>query len=232
MKNVLPLFLGFLLFGLHVIAQKPKRFTVNPGQKVLDIIPKDEVYAYPAFAQGTVYLQNETVGTARLNYNAIISEIQFIDQKGDTISLAEEPEIKFIAVNKDTFYFDKVYVRLIGSYGHVKLASRDVFEISNRQKIGGFGETSSASIETYNKLIVNNSNQVDLVAKEILTLSKFKVLYVGDKFNHFKLANKKNISDLYGKKQKQAQAYLKENTVDFTNKEDVEKLILLLNALD
>ena len=60
-------------------------------------------------------LRNGTAANVKLNYNSVFGEIQYIDPKnGDTLSLAVEKDIRFIAVEKDTFYFDEGWMELIG----------------------------------------------------------------------------------------------------------------------
>jgi len=49
-------------------------------------------------------------------------------------------------------------------------------------------------------------------------------------FNHFEQANKKNFLNFYPSKGKEIKNYLKENKVDFSNQDDVEKMIVFLNG--
>jgi len=49
-------------------------------------------------------------------------------------------------------------------------------------------------------------------------------LYIGDKFNHFLRANKKNFHTFF--KDKNIAQYLKEHQVDFDKEEDLEALLL------
>src|SRR5258705_3143099 len=103
------LFLVVILsFSLCVVAQSRKSFSVNPGKKIVEEIPITDIYRYAEFKMGEVSLKNGTAANVKLNYNSVFGEMQYIDPKnGDTLSLAEEKNIKFIAVEKDTFYFDE-----------------------------------------------------------------------------------------------------------------------------
>ena len=232
MKYVLLIVFISALFVSPAAAQNRKTFTINPGQKITDAIPKEEIFIYPEFVAGTVYFKSETAGAARLNYNELTSEIQFIDPNGDTLSLSEEPAIKFIVIKKDTFYYDKDCLKLLETVGETKLAAKPFFEFVNRQRVGGFGEATSASVEAHDKLSVSGTGLKDIVPKEIITLAKDRQLYVGDRFGHFKVASKKNILSLYGKKEKEAQTFLKENDINFASENDVKKLIVYLNSLN
>ena len=108
-----------------ISAQSKKTFTVNPGQKIVEAIPVTELYTYPAFTIGNVTLKDNSVATVKLNYNYVFGEMQFIDPKtGDTISLAEEKNIKFVAVEKDTFYFDEVWLEQMDHIYPITIAKK------------------------------------------------------------------------------------------------------------
>ncbi len=179
-------------------AQSRKTFTVNPGQKIVEAIPVGELYSYPEFRLGTVTLRNGTAADVKLNYNSVFGEMQFIDpKKGDTISLADEKLIKYVTVEKDTFYFDEVWLQQVYSNNTVKIAKKRLLEITNREKIGamevaGFG----GAIETYSKY-TGSQHMRELVAKEKLTFTEHNTYYFGEKFNHFYRANKKSLVDFY-----------------------------------
>lgn len=204
-----------------------KIYKINPGEKFLEVIPKEEVYSYAVFTEGTVYLKGDKFSTARLNYNALYGDMQFIDQKGDTLGIADEGNIQSIVINKDVYYYDKGYMKLLANFNGLKLANKKYFSFTNKQKVGGFGEVSSASIDTYDRISSANIFN-DLVAKEVITLASYNLFYIGDQFNHFKPANKKTLQDIFGKKQPKLQQYLKETTVNFSSEDDLRKLLLFM----
>lgn len=219
---------GLLLLSTACFSQR-KIYKINPGEKFLDVIPKEEIYTYPAFTVGTVYLKGDKFASAQLNYNSLFGDMQFIDEKGDTLGIADEGNIQSIVINKDVFYYDKGYMKLLANFNDLKLANKKFFSFVNKQKLGGFGETSGGSIDAYERISSANIFN-DLVAKEIITLSAYNLYYIGDQFNHFKLANKKNLLDIFGKKQAMLQQYLKENEVNFSSEEDLRKLLLFMQG--
>ncbi len=227
MKSLLIFVFCFCLSRQYVAGQKIKTFKINPGQKITEVILNKDIYLYPNFIQGVVYKRDDRFSNARLNYNSLLGEMQFINPAGDTLSLADENIIKSIVVKNDTFYYDKVCLKLVADYGEVKLASRQFIDFANRQKIGGHGELTSASLKTYTA-IVGDIDTKELIPNEILTLAKYQAFFVGDKFNHFKVVNKKNLLEIFGNKEKELQKYLKENSVNFYNEEDIKKLIVFM----
>jgi hypothetical protein len=188
------------------------------------------LYKYPDFRLGTVALKNGTVANVKLNHHAIYSEMQYIDpKKGDTISLAEEKNIQFIAIDKDTFYFAETWLELMSSNSTTKLAKRRFFELTNRQKLGAM-ETPGFATETYNKYTGSQQSR-DLVAKERLTFTEKFTYFFGDRFNQFEKANKKNLLNLYRSDEKKIEKWLSENKIDFSSEEDLKRLFTYLQEL-
>jgi len=214
----------FLLNSI-VGAQKRKTYTINPGVKATEVIPTDEIFLYPNFTPGTVYFKTGAYSSGLLNYNFLIAEIQFIDPKGDTLSLADELTIGYIAFTRDTFYYDNGYLKFIRNCVEFKLAQKQFFDIANKEKIGAMGiKTSSSSINTYTRLPGNYKSN-GLIAQEVLTLARNDLYYFGDKFNHFKRLNKKKLIGAYPAKGKEIRDYFKENSLKEITEEDMVKLM-------
>jgi hypothetical protein len=230
MKLFLFLMLVCCLQTTDATAQKKIKYKIKPGEKVIEKIPKEEVYTYAEFTNGTVYLRNNTIFIAPMNYNSLYAEMQFIDKEKDTLSVADEKLIKLIVINKDTFYYDNGYMKLVLDQGKVKLVNHQFFEITNKEKIGEFGNVGHGSIETYNN-ISTKSYLKDIVANEIITMAKSSVFYIGDEFNRFKVVNKKSLLDMYANNQDEVKAYLKENKIDFSNEKELKKMLVYFNKL-
>lgn len=153
-------------------AKPQKTFIVNAGQKVVDAIPGIELYSHPEFTLGTVRLKDASEALVKLNYNSVFGEIQYIDPKnGDTLSLAEEKNISFVAIEKDTFYFDEVWLQFVSGNAELKLAKKRMLEMTNKEKLGAMEVPGFGAIETYIKF-TGSQHMKDLVAKENLTFSE------------------------------------------------------------
>ena len=142
---------GLLIFCLHVteaIAQKKTKYTINPGEKISEKLPRDEVYSYPEFTNGRVFLRNNTVSLVKLNYNSLYAEMQFINPKGDTLSVSDEKMIRLIVINKDSFFYDKGYLKLVSDFGKLKHANNQYFEGVKKEKGGEFGQAGRGWVET------------------------------------------------------------------------------------
>ena len=230
MKKILLLTIIFL-FGVNLSAQTKKTFTVNPGEKIVEAIPITEIYTNAEFLLGTVALKNGTSAFVKLNYNSIFGEMQFINpQTGDTISIAEEKTVKFVAIEKDTFYFDEAWLQVIDSDSTIKLAKKKKLEMVNKEKLGAMEVPGFAAIETYSKF-TGSQHMKDIVAKERLTFAEQKTYYFGDRFNHFSRANKKSLLNLYRSNETKIEGWLKDAKIDFSNEEDLKRLFNFLQEL-
>ena len=230
MKSLLLLF--FILMGYtDLLAQDSTHVTIKTGDKVGDVLTPADMYYYPQFTKGEVFFRSGTKATAKLNYTRLYDQMLFINSKGDTLALAEEKNIKFIAVNQDTFYYDEGFVRIIADDDFVKLAEKQVWVVVDIRKTG----THNTSTSTNGITSVRTFRHGNEVARNSLTLNEDIVLrketqyYIGDEYNHFVRAGKKKIMQLFPKEQRSIENYLKENKVDFNKKDDLEKLYQFLS---
>jgi len=154
--------------------------------------------------------------------------MHFISPKGDTLALANEKNIRYVAIANDTFYYDQGYVRLLSADDGVKLVKKQVWIISDTRQVGAYNSTSnSASISSYTSY--NEGGRLyDLVVNEDIILKKVDQFYFGDVNNHFVLATKKNLLLLFPKEQQRIELFLKENKISFSNQDDLEKIVHFL----
>ncbi|MCW3073869.1 MAG: hypothetical protein JWP69_938 [Flaviaesturariibacter sp.] len=225
MKPLFYYLITFLLFTLPVSAQNRKTFKINPGQTIKEAIPVEEALSSPEFVEGVIQFRNGAYANARLVYNYLIPGMQFINEKGDTLTLDNEPEVKYAVLQKDTFYYDKGYYKALASFDDQILAEKRYFTFSNRERIGAMGVPTSSSIDTYSN-VSSTTYYANLVAKEIITLSKYKYLYIGDRFNHFTIVNKKGLMEVFPGKEKAILDYIRDNKVDYSDADAIKKLLL------
>ncbi len=204
---------------------------IKAGTSLNESVSVTDLYEYPQFVYGKVFFRAGDSSGGRMNYHRFVDQMQFIDFKGDTLDIAYPGTIKFIRINNDLFYYDNGYVKLIKDNNTIKLASKQTLKVSGKNKIGAYNMASPGSaIDSYGSININNRNY-NLTPNVDITLTKKTQYYFGDKYNHFVLANKKNLLSLYSKQDRAVTAYLKENKVDFNNRDDIEKLFQYLTDL-
>lgn len=210
--------------------QEGKIYKVNPGEKVSDaLLDNGGLYQYPKFTQGDVYYKGGNYGSGLLNYNRLTGEMQFINPKGDTLTLDNEKEIDKVAIGPDTFYYYQGYLQKVAEFS-ATVAKQTYLEMSNREKVGAFGTVAQNAIDTHTTIVTNQGFK-SVVAQEILTYREQTIYFIGDRYGHFKQLNRKNVLYLYSKKEKEVSAYLKDNPINFQKEADVQRLIEYLKSL-
>ena len=153
---------------------------------------KKELYQYPAFEVGIVEYKNGQRFKSTMNYNKVLTTIQFIDEKGDTLAMSNEETINFITIGNDVFYYNPSCMQEVKSYGKVKLLKNERIRIADKQKTGGYGIPNAAgTIESIDRMDTRFMyNQLDI--NESLLLSKLTSFYLAYDENRVVPASKKN----------------------------------------
>lgn len=212
-------------------AQNNAPVTIKAGSRPGDVLADTEIYHYPGFVQGQVFLKDGTVATARLNYNRLLDEMQFIDPKGDTLSMASEQTIRFVALGADSFYFASGFVRRLSGGNNARLAIKQFWKVADNRKQGGYNTTSSLAASVPKGFFTAGNRMQRLNIGEDLVLEKAELYYFGNRNNRFLVAGKKNLLTLFPKSEKQITSFLNDNKIDFRKKEDLEKVLTLLEQL-
>ena len=229
MRAVILLLLFACSSGLF--AQKRTTVKVKAGDNIMDVVPTSEIFLYPAFTHGQVFLRDGSKTEVRLNYNRLVDEMHFVSAKGDTLALDKEETIKHVVIGADTFYYDRGYLRLLSSGGVVKLGIQQIWKITDTRQVGAYNSTNN-SIGMLSYVSVNEGGRLyDLTVNEDVILTKMERYYIGDSFNRFVIADKANLLSLFPKEQTAISRYLKENKVNFNNRDHLEKLIQHLRQM-
>lgn len=214
--------------GLHA---QDSTIIIKAGTSFAESVPINEIYDYPQFVNGKVFFKTGDSTPAKLNYHRFLDEMQFIDFKNDTLNIANAGLIKFIRINTDVFYYDKGYVKFIREANDIKLAERKTLRVSDKTKIGGYGaQNPTSAIDNYG-VLYDQKGMYKLTPMVDVTLTRKTEYYFGDKYNHFVLANKKNLLQQFSKENRALNAYFKENNISFNNREQLEKLLQFLASL-
>lgn len=225
MKSVI----AFLILALPVClcAQEEKIYHIKANQEIGEVMSHTDVYKYSSFTAGIVSFRDGRVAAAKLNYNYLKGEMDFIDASGDTLSLADAVNLKHVTIGKDTFYYSDGYLEQLASHQPKKLARKQFVELTDSKKLGAYDQPTHSGANTVGSY-ANSRSTVNLVVKEDITLVRKTYYFIGDR-NEFYPVNKKNISRLYGKKEKELSSYLDANNVNFKKEEDLLALFRFLN---
>ncbi len=205
-------------------AQTEKMYSVKIGEVADQVIPAEAIYLLPGFTQGIVFFKDGSSSTQRFNYNSLLDEMHFINERGDTLAIAEPALINSVEIDSIKFYYDSGYVKQVFKKGNYKLAVKQKWKQIPDKKTGGYDMGSDiASIKTFSTISNSNGSIGRLQVQKDVLYKNENSFYIGDKFNHFQRANKKNFHILF--KDKNIAQYLKEYKVDFNKEEDLKTLL-------
>ena len=231
MRTTTLIIFAIFIFNQNIFAQK-ERWTVKAGEETMQSIPDSIKFLYPHFLTGFVYFKDGKISRAPVNYNLLVEEMQFISTNMDTLSIADEATIKFITINNDSFYYDKAYLQTVTSNSSVKLAKKESLKIADIQKMNVFNQPSStASTNTVTHVYRAVGQSVELNARANIVLVKQTAYFIGDKYNHFRPANKRSVMKMFGSKQSEIENFLNENKIAFNKEDDLMKLVNFLQRM-
>lgn len=218
------MFIGFWLIFLAVnIYAQSKFIVVNPGQNIFHSIPRKDLYAHDDFANGVIHYKNGRTVEHKMNYNILLDDIEYINSNGDTLVL-DGAKIDFITFERDTFYLDNFYYRVIKDYDKLKLVTRNVFAHVTLQK-------TSSGLPYYSYAVINKGDYLrSIIPKDTLRFVTYELYYMADVNNKIQTLHRENLIELYPHRKKALLNYLMENTVSLDNLAEVEKMLNFLTG--
>ncbi len=169
-------------------------------------IPRRVRYEYASFSPGTVIYKDKGFSKALLNYNLLSGHMQFLKEK-DTLDVADAAIIQYIAIGTDTFYADKGFLKLITGNETGKLAKKETLQLADMRKLNSEGKPDFIGNLTIISSI-NDRGKISKLSENIeITIVKRTQYFIGDSYDSFLPANKKNIYKLFGKKEPLLNAY-------------------------
>lgn len=199
-------------------------YTVNPGEKPANVIPRAEQYRFSDFIKGTVLFKDGSKSAARMNYNSLFREMLFIDPKGDTLAISNPEQVKEIRIEDKVYYYDQAYLEKKTVAGNRMLAEKVFFVFSDTKKEGPMGKsTNTVAVEAMKVDQSRTMHRFNFVANDFFTLQKRKEIYLADDQMKFVLANRKNLSKIIGSKN--LKEYLSHSSINFNSLEDLEKVL-------
>jgi len=224
MKSLLSLII-LLSYSSIAFSQATEIITVKAGQTFSDVYK--EIYRYPQFTPGRVYFKNGEVSAGKLNYSLLSEEILFISPTGDTLALDDKTSIRYITIEKDTFYYDDGFLELLENYNPAKLVVKQKIKFADKKKIGAFGAASS-TIKTDSDDTFLGDRRYNFQIAEDLVFKKETQFYINDASNNFLVVNKKNLIKVFPNKKDNIESFLKENNINLHLEKDLKKLMQFL----
>lgn len=222
-------FLLYLLIVAELLAaQDSTLVAVEPGQNIYHLITVEKRYRFPHFTNGKIYFRDGSViSDAVLNYNFLNGELEFLTSKGDTLSIATDQmlNIKYVAIDSSSFYFDKGYLELVASSSIGKVLKKERYEVYKREKVGAYNQPTSTSSINMASAFFNRNGKADLVAREKITMVLKRTYYFSTQYLQVLPASKKNFIKLFPSASIHLETYLQWHHVNFSSADDLKALI-------
>ena len=218
MKKTTILFFALLICIVSIAQKNVERITVKSLELMSFYDSTD--YKYPAFTRGSVYFSNGDSSRARLNFNYYDQSMRYINEKGDTVSIAND-DVSLIAFGVDSFFYDNGFYEWVATSAKVRLGEKRIYKLLERKPIGAFSTSSPAKhIESVEWIL--GVTKYDLNPNEELVFSRETTYYISpikELKNNFVAANKKNLNSLFPKKN--LDDYMKKNRTNLNKEEDL-----------
>ncbi len=206
---------------------------IAADQYVSEVATPERIYHYPNFIAGKIFFRNNTVSDARLNYNYLNGEIEFISPDNDTLAISKKQmlDIERVVIDTSTFFYNDGYLELVAQSDVGRLLKKGMYVVAKREKIGGYDQPSSTSaIDSYSSFKESyGTRQFDLKVRENITLVLRTNYFFGDQYHAVLPANKKNLYKVFRSKKDLIDSYLANNDVDFRKSTDIKKLFAFLS---
>ncbi|MDR2651710.1 MAG: hypothetical protein LBC68_05290, partial [Prevotellaceae bacterium] len=228
MKNIILITttLLFVMCNFCVAQEKIKLENVNVNEEnISDALPRNAVYIFPDFIKGKVFFDNGATSTADLNYNTLLSEMQFLDKDSNILSLANPQDVTYITVGKKVFYYvsDKAFGELIVNSDNIKLCVKRRTEYTETKSQGAYGQSNITSA-------ITNINSLNQFKHSELSVFRDLEFIIKDEFllekngKFTKISNAKSFVKAFPNYKEEITRFVETNKTNFKNEKDLIKL--------
>ncbi|RPD45100.1 hypothetical protein [Paracnuella aquatica] len=221
-------FFALVLLVKAAAGQNAPEIIIPVGSIVSEVLTPEKIYQHPQFALGKVLYRNGTETEALLNYNNLSGSLEFIGPNGDTLVIGKEllATINKILVNEHAYVHQEVYYELVAEHAFGKLLKRQMYLLTNREKMGAYNQfTSLSAISAYDNLTDRTGGvSRSLKVNEKITLTLRSQYFFADAQGRYLPATKKNLSKAFPSRTAQIDRYLSQHDVDFRNVADLTAL--------
>lgn len=227
------LFLLFLITCWNLNAQSNRQaLEVTHGDTLNKVVNNDIRYAFEEFTNGMVMFKNGTTAAAKLNYDYLMEEMQFIDEKtGDIMALASPSDVSIVAINGRKFIYKSgsAFIEQL-SDGNTYLGVYRKAKATSAGKTGAYGTVSNTS--SIESLSSTGDARYSFAVKEHIQVKTDDVYYLYDNGKASIIKNVKSYTKAYpSSKASSIEKYAADNDINFKKAADLIKLTEYCNQL-
>ncbi len=231
MKKIFTIIISLLITSLWLSGQNYKPVTVKAGTRVIEYFPYKDRYMFTDFREGKILFRNGRILTNRLNYNFLLNEMQFTQSK-DTLSISNtnKKDIRYIALEQDTFYIRDQYLHQIRA-GRIRIFENQDIHLKDILKKGAMGTVNrSSATDSFNSMSLQG-NIYDLRPEEDWVFQKTPVYFISVDRGDFVPLYRKSAIQLMPGKEDSVKDFIKTNKIDFESRDDITKLADFISGL-
>jgi hypothetical protein len=224
-----------LLLLLFLTASSESLISQNISSGLITI--KDElpasskgIYQFEEFKEGKVYFKNGKHTRAKLNYNYLHGEVEFIHANRDTLLLTHKEFVDHIMIGEHVFYsqLKSGEMEVVGNFDKVILARKKHLVIKgNSKNMSDRKLTASDESPIPSSLLISNqSGEFQWQNNTSKPEYKYKTTYyLIDQNRIFHPANRSGFAKIYSGEQRVLSDYVKRNNINFNNEDQLKQLL-------
>lgn len=110
---------------------------------ITEIMSGETQYLLPGFTEGMVMFRSGERASAKLNYNMLLEQMQFIGEDSSIMAIANPDEVQYVSIGKRFFVkYRATFVEVLLD-GQVQLGVARKLRIVDHRKDGGYGGATS-----------------------------------------------------------------------------------------
>jgi hypothetical protein len=225
-------FLFFLFFiPICLPGQTPQKIQIDNNKASSEGIKPELQQVFPDFRNGQIYYKGKNPIKCMLNYNFLLDEVLFINEKGEKMAIANPEELKYVLITDRMFipspngYFEVI------EKGTINLLYKWHCRITETRKEGALGlSTDAPSVYQMNRISFDNKEWNMEIDKEAVA-SVEVIPYLNKESKYVLLKGAKSYFKVFKGKKSEIKRYLDQNPVDFRKEADLRKMTKYCNSL-
>jgi hypothetical protein len=214
-----------LLCGACTMLLAQKREAVQLSDRYNDvsqIMSSKTQYLLPEFTDGMVMFKNGEHASAKLNYNMLLEQMQFIGEDNSIMAIANLDDVQYVNISKRIFIkYKSVFVEVLQG-GEVQLGVARKLRIVDHRKDGGYGGTTSL-MKVENVSTMDGAPADHLTGTEELVFEESRIYYLIKDFKP-RVANKKAFTKAFPTCKDEI---TRQKNTDYSKEEQLRALMVL-----
>lgn len=216
----------FLLYSSGFIYAQTITEIISVNSGDLDNFLAKSIHKFPVFTRAHVHLKNGEEAVGRFNYDYFLDNFMYINEKNDTVALANVDDVDYVSFPLDSFFYDKKFYQWVASSSLATLAVRYTYKLMRTDNAGAYGiATPTQRVESHSTLL--GATRYELEGNKQLTFEKTTTYYIRKNNGKFVTATLHNFDRIFP--HKDLEDYMKENKLNLKKQSDILDLFVYAN---